>query len=60
MSIKKTSLRKATISSLDSFDKKELLVSIPATKKSYPKAKNINIAIISADAYYIACHLKKA
>ena len=57
--IKKTSSRKATISSLDSFDKKKLLVPILATKKSDPAIKDIGIAIISADVYYIACYLKK-
>ena len=59
-SIGKTSSRKAIISSLNSFDKKELLVSIPITKKSNLKAKNIDIAIIGADVYYVAHRLKRA
>ena len=59
-SIGDTSSRTATISSLESFDKKELLVPIPATKKSDPKAKDIDIAIIGADAYHAACRLKRA
>ena len=54
-SIGETSSRSATISSLESFDKKELPVSIPATKKFDPKTKDVNIAMISADAYRAAC-----
>ena len=60
MSIRETSSRKATINSLNSFDKKKLLVSIPATKKSDLKAKDINIAMIGGDAYCIACYFKEA
>ena len=56
--IKETSL-KATISILESSDKKELPVHIPVTKTLKSKAKNINIAMISADVYCIACYLKK-
>ena len=52
--------RKAIISSLESFDKKKLPVFIPAIKISKSKVKNINIAIIGADAYCIAYCLKKA
>ena len=59
-SIKKISSRKTTISSLESSDKKELLVFIPATKISKLKAENIDIAMIGVDAYCIACYLKKA
>ena len=59
-SIGETSLRKATISSLGSFDKKELPVPIPATKTSEPKTKDIDIAMIGADAYRTACRLKGA
>ena len=59
-SIEKTSSRKTTISSLESFEKKELLVFIRAIKTLGPKAKNINIAMIGVDAYCITCYLKKA
>ena len=59
-SIKKTSSRKATISSLESSDKKKLSVPIPAIKILEFKAKDIDIAMIGADAYCIACCLKKA
>ena len=59
-SIEKSSSRKATINSLESFDKKELPVSILTTKTSKPKAKDIDIAMIGADAYCTACHLKGA
>ena len=51
------SLKKATISNLDSFNKKELPVSISATKESDPKAKDIDIAMIGANIYHAACHL---
>ena len=59
-SIGETSSRKATISSLESSDKKELPVSIPITKTSEPKTKDIDIAMIGADAYRTACRLKGA
>ena len=59
-SIEKSSSRKATINSLESSDKKELPVPIPTTKTSEPKAKDIDIAMIGADAYRAACHLKRA
>ena len=59
-SLGETSSRKAIINSLDSLDKKELPVSIPATIKLEPKAKDIDIAMIGADAYCIAYCLKKA
>ena len=58
--IRETSSKKATISSLNSFDKKKLLFVISATKKSDPKAKDIDIAMISVDAYCAACFLKRA
>ncbi len=58
--IGKISSRKATINSLDSFDKKELLVLLAAIKSLEPKAKDIDIAKISTDAYYVACHWKRA
>ena len=45
VSIKKTSLKKAIINSLES-----------SNKTSKPKAKNIDIAIICTDAYYAACY----
>ena len=55
-----TSSRKVIISSLDSPDEKELPVSIPVTIKSEPKAKDIDIAMIDANAYCIAYCLKEA
>ena len=58
ISIGETSLRKATISSLGSSDKKELPVSIPITKTSEPKTKDIDIAMIGTDIYRAASHLK--
>ena len=58
--IEETSSRKSIISSLDNYDKKELLISIPATKGLDPKAKDIDIAIIGTDAYDAACCLKRA
>lgn len=48
-SIKKFSLRKAIITSFDSFDKKELLVLILTIKKLNPKVENIDKVIISAN-----------
>ena len=48
--IRETSLRKATISSLENSDKKELLVPILATRTSESKIKNIDIAMIGANA----------
>ena len=45
---------------MDSFDKKKLPVFLTATKTSEPKAKDIDIAMIGANIYYIACCLKKA
>ena len=59
-SIRKTSPRKATISSLESSDKKELPVPILTTKTSKPKAKDIDIAMIGANAYRVAYRLKGA
>ena len=59
-SLGETSSRKAIISSLDSLDKKELPVPIPATIKSESKAKDIDIAMIGSDAYCAACRLKRA
>ena len=58
--IGKTSLKKTIISGLDSSDKKELPVTISATKKLNLKAKDIDIAMIGAYAYYAACCLKRA
>ena len=58
-SIRETSSRKATISSLESSDKKELPVSISAIKISKFKTKDIDIAMISTDAYCITYCLKK-
>ena len=45
---------------MESSDKKELPVPIPTTKTSEPKAKDIDITMIGADAYCAACHLKGA
>lgn len=45
---------------MDSSDKTELSIFIPETKTSKPKAKNIDIAIIGANAYCTTCHLKEA
>ena len=59
-SIGETNSKKATISSLDNSNKKKLLVLILATKKSDPKAKDIDIARIGMDTYCAACCLKKA
>ena len=58
-SIGKTSSKKTTINSLDSFDKKELSVPISITKKSDPKAKDIDIAMIGTDASRAAWCLKE-
>lgn len=58
--VKKTSLRKATISSLNNSVKKELLILILVIKISKPKIQDINITMIDADIYCAACHLKKA
>lgn len=52
-------LKKATISNLESCNKKELTVSILTTKTSKRKAKDINIAIISGDTYRTAGSLIK-
>ena len=59
ISIREISSRKATISSLKNFDKKELPVPILATKILKPKVKDVNITMIGVDAYCIACHLKQ-
>ena len=56
---RKNQLKKTTISSLNSFDKKELPVHIPATKKLDAKAKNIDIVMIGADTYCAAFFLKR-
>ena len=45
---------------MDSSNKKELLVPIPATKTSKLKADDIDIAMIGVDAYCQACRLKEA
>ena len=59
-SIREISSRKAIISNLESSNKKELLIFILVIKTSELKAINIDIAMISANAYCIACRLKKA
>ncbi len=43
-----------------SYDKKELSVLLAAIKTSEPKAQDIDIAMIGADAYCAACRLKRA
>ncbi len=58
--IRETSPRTTTISCLDNSDKKKLSIPIVVIKTSEPKTKNIDIAMIDADAYYLACYLKKA
>lgn len=58
--IREISLRKTTINSLESSDKKELPVSILITKKLKFKAKNIDLAKISIDVYSIVCLLKRS
>ena len=60
VNIGKTNSKKATFRNLESSDKKELPVPIPATKTSKFKAKNIDIAMISTDAYYVVYYLKRA
>ena len=59
-SIRKTYSRKFIIDSFDNFDKKKLSVPLIAIKTSKSMAKNINIAIISADTYYATCYCKRA
>lgn len=59
ISIKETSSRKASISSLGSSNKKELPVPISVITTSKSKTKDIDIAIIGADAYCVVCSLKK-
>ncbi len=58
-SIGKISSRKATINSLDSSNQKELSILLEAIKTLEPKAKDINIAIISTNAYCTAYCLKR-
>lgn len=53
-------LGKVTISSLDSYNKKEFQVSIPVTKTSEPKAKDIDITMINTDIYCVTYCLKRA
>ena len=60
VNIGETNSRKAIISNLKNSNKKELPVSILATKTLKLKTKNINIAIIGANAYCIAYYLKRA
>ena len=59
INIEETNLVKTTITSLDSFHKKELPVSILTTKKSDIKAKKIDIVMIGKDIYYAAFRLKR-
>ena len=58
-SLGKTSLKKATINNLHSYEKKKSPVPIPAIIKSNPKAKDTDIAIIGADSYCAAYCIKK-
>lgn len=57
-SIKETSWKKATISNVDTSDKIEFPVSIPSTKILKSKIKDIDIVMISKDAYCTVCSLK--
>ena len=59
-SIRETSLRKAIISSLNSSNKEQLLVSIMVKKELLPKTQDIDIAIIGINFYWAACRLKGA
>lgn len=54
------SSNKAIMRNLNSSDKKELPVFIPAIIKSKHQAKDIDIVIICADAYCAACRWKRA
>ena len=45
---------------MNSFDKKELSIPLAAIKILEPKAKDIDIAMIGANTYCIACRLKEA
>ncbi len=58
-SIGETSSRKATMNSLDSSDKKELSVPLVVIKTLEPKAKDIDTAMIGANAYCAAYRLKR-
>ena len=60
MSIEKTSSGTIIINSLKSSNKKKLPVHIPVIKKSDLRTKDIDIAMIDEDGYYIACHLKRS
>lgn len=46
----------AIISSLENFDK--IIQSMSLKKKSIPKTKDVDIAMIRVDSYHIICHLK--
>lgn len=54
ISIVQSSPRNASISSFNNYDKKQLSVAIVTIKKLLSKTKNINIAIIVINAYYVA------
>lgn len=58
-SIGETSLKKGIISSLNSSDKKKLLIPILITKIWESKAQNIKIVMINMDTYCVTCHLKR-
>ena len=58
--IEKTTSRIPIINNWHNSNKKELQLSIPETIISKPKVKNIDIAMIDADAYCAAYYLKKA
>lgn len=59
-SIDKKSLRKASISSLDNFDKIELLIPILIIKTFILKIEDIHISIIGTNTYHTTYCIKKA
>lgn len=60
VSLREINSRKAIISSLNSFDKKKLLISILVMKKLEFKAQDISIAMISVNVYCVISSYKKA
>ena len=60
MIINNTTLKLAIISNLDNFDKKIQLDLVLLKEQLTSIIKNVDIAIIVADAYYATCNLKKA
>ena len=55
-----TSSKTAIISSLDNFDKKTQSGLVPLKEQSTSNTKDVDIAMIGADAYRAACRLKEA